>query len=79
VDARVITDDIPGLETLFGSSVRSYRDTDDLRGLLFDGSRWPSEEELLRNAHRVATEHSFDRRAQRLLDDVLRMRAASSG
>lgn len=75
---RVITDPIEGLDAVFGSAVRAYRDQDDLRSLLFDDSRWPAAEELERTAARVADEHSFDRRAERLLDDALRLRSAAS-
>jgi hypothetical protein len=71
--ARVISDDVPGIEELFDGAVRVYRSVDDLRDLCSPAGRdrFASDDELAVIADRVAEEHSFDRRAQALLDSAL--------
>lgn len=71
--ARIVSDDLPGLTEAFGGQVRTYRTLDELSALLSaDSSQWPSKDELDAAAARVATDHSFDARAVRLLDDATR-------
>lgn len=73
---RVVTDHVDGLDRFFGGTVRSYRDHDELRRLLTDPTALPDDDEVAELAERVAQLHSFDRRAQVLLDLVLSRRAA---
>jgi GT2 family glycosyltransferase len=79
--ARVITDDVTGVEGFFGRSVQVARDADDLVRLAQApdlDSIFGDDEERRSVAARVHAEHSFDARAQQLLDaalDVRRQRA----
>lgn len=73
--ARVISDDVAGLDAVFGPSVQTYRDAADLRRLATDPAAWADDEVIAANARRVGREHSFDARARRLLEDVLARRA----
>lgn len=68
--ARVVSDDVVGIEETFAGAVQVYRSIDELRRLCGpEGrSRFPSDEEMGRIADRVREEHSFDARAQVLLD-----------
>ena len=73
--ARVISDPVPGMTELFEGQVQSYESVDELRALLDPASdRWPDDSERDRLARSVASEHSFDARARRLLNDALAMR-----
>lgn len=81
--ARVLCDTPGGdqylLEDLFGSSVRTYQDLPVMRGLLTDPeSGWPADEIRFDNAVRVGQLHSFNARAQVLLDCATELRASSS-
>lgn len=66
----VISDSISGLDE-FGGAVRSYGSVEELRELVRDSSWRPSVEQMQSIAARVRAEHSFDRRAETLLDAVL--------
>lgn len=70
--AWIISDAVPGLMDVFGSTVETYSSVDDLTALL-NGSG-PTEAERLALAERIASEHSFVERAHTLLNDVLRLR-----
>lgn len=75
--ARVITDDVHGLDGLFGRSVQVARDVDDLRRLATSSdpdSIFGDDDERRAVAHRVHAEHSFDARARTLLDTALELR-----
>lgn len=73
--ARVVSDEVEGVVDVLGPSVQTYRTVDDLRVLLDPTAPcWPDAAGLRANAVRVAAEHSFDRRARQLLDDVLALR-----
>lgn len=71
--ARVVSDDVTGVEETFGGAVRVYQSIEDLRHLCSpDGrDRFPSDADLSAIARRVAREHSFDQRADALLTAVL--------
>ncbi len=74
VGARVVSDEMPGLEEVFGALVRTYRTVDELRDVLTRPEEaFPAEEERLRLAERVRREHSFDVRARALLDAAVRL------
>jgi hypothetical protein len=69
--ARVITDDVVGLGELFGSSVRVYRDRDELARLCDPAVReeaFGSADARLATARRVGREHSFAARARVLVE-----------
>lgn len=70
--ARVISDDVPGLEEVFGDLVRVYRDPDDLARLVREVERRDEAEEPLRAqlSERIRREHSFMARAARLVEVV---------
>ncbi len=68
--ARVLTDDIPGVENLFGSSVRVWKSPSDLIAINSERDLdrlFGSDEERRDNAARVARDHSFLARAERLI------------
>jgi spore maturation protein CgeB len=75
--ARVVTDDVAGLDGLFGASVQVVRDARELAALVRtdDLDRvFGSREERRAVAERVRREHSFLHRARRLLDVALEVR-----
>jgi O-antigen biosynthesis protein len=75
--ARVISDDVAGLAGLFDSSVQVATDAASLARLVRTGPMdhtFGGAEERRRVAGRVHREHSFDRRAVRLLDIALEIR-----
>ena len=78
---RVISEDVDGLEEVFGPTVRAYRDDSELVEMLtgeFDAN-FPPEEQLEPFRDRVRREHSFDARAATLIAAVERRRTSSSG
>lgn len=72
--ARVVTDEVPGLDGLFGRSVQIARGPEDLRRLAADLSVFGDDAERRAVAARVHAEHSFDARARVLLDAALELR-----
>jgi GT2 family glycosyltransferase len=73
--ARVISDDVAGVAEIFGDQVQVFRSDADMRDLLERSEKaFPAQEELVANAMRIREEHSFDRRAQQLLETALRLR-----
>jgi hypothetical protein len=72
--ALVVTDPVPGVAELFDGAVRPYADVDELRSLLRRTDA-ASEAERAERGARIGAEHSFVRRADRLLDAVRRQRA----
>ncbi len=75
--ARVLSDPIDGAEALFGGSVVTCGSADEVRtALLGDPDAvWPDRPTRLATAERVRAEHSFDRRAETLLERALAVRA----
>jgi hypothetical protein len=71
VGARVLSDDIAGMDELFGGLVKTYRDSAELTRLLCDESAWPSPQERLRIASTIRERESFDARARTLLEAAL--------
>lgn len=71
---RAISDDVAGVEEIFGGAVRMFRDAEELLELTETplDRRFPSEPELAVIAERIRREHSFDSRARTLLDAILR-------
>lgn len=68
---RLLTDDVAGLSDIFGPEVAVYRSPLHLLDLLSRDTLdlFPAEEELMKASLAVRSNHSFDARAQRLLDD----------
>jgi hypothetical protein len=76
--ARVVTDDVDGLASLFGRSVQVAHTGTDVLRLTTDpdpDAIFGDDTERRAVAARVHAEHSFAQRAQRLLDAALRIRA----
>ncbi|MCR2801708.1 glycosyltransferase [Microbacterium sp. zg-Y818] len=72
--ARIVSDPVAGMEEVFGPQVAVYRTREELAQLLSEPGRWPSDSELRLSAASVARDHSFTARAQRLVEDALRIR-----
>jgi glycosyltransferase involved in cell wall biosynthesis len=70
VAGRLATDDVAGLDELFGGQVRAWRDPSELVELLHGEPQdlFPDREQRLGLARLVRREHSFDARARRLLE-----------
>jgi hypothetical protein len=74
--ARLVTDEIDGLADVFGDVVRTFHDETEMGPLLADpASAFASREVRVELAETVMREHSFDHRAEVLLDDVARLLA----
>ncbi len=73
--ARVVSDEVFGLDELFGGMVQVYRSVDELERLCSEPlDAFPDDETRRAMAKRVADEHSFDARARQLLDVALGVR-----
>ena len=74
--ARLVTDEIAGLEETFGDVVRTFHDEQEMGPLLHDPeTAFPDRAARRRLAETVMREHSFDHRAEVLLDDAARLLA----
>ena len=76
--ARVVSDDVDGLAELFGVSVQVVREPGDLRRLcdpVGRDTRFGDDADRRRSAARIATEHTFDVRASRLLQVAVERRS----
>ncbi len=79
--ARVASDEIPGLDLteVFGGLVQTWRDEHDLARIVRErDTLFPAGEERVQAAERVAAAHSFDARADELLDEAARLVRARS-
>jgi GT2 family glycosyltransferase len=77
--ARVVTDGAAGVEAVFGDAVRVVHDAEELADLANAADLdavFGSDEVRRAHAARIAAEHSFAARAEVLLEDALRIRAA---
>ena len=71
--ARLVTDEIDGLADVFGDVVRTFHDETEMGPLLADpASAFAPREVRVALAETVMREHSFDHRAEVLLDDAAR-------
>lgn len=70
---RLITDDVPGMENMFPSSIRTFTSPLQLEQLLEnrDSLFLGAEDDRTRDSAKVRSEHSFDARAETLLTDVI--------
>jgi hypothetical protein len=75
--ARVVTDEVAGLDVLFSGAVQVYRSPEELAQLCGPEGRgrFPSDDELTVIAAQVAERHSFEHRARSLLDAALAARS----
>jgi hypothetical protein len=72
--ARLVTDEIDGLSDVFGNVVKTFHDETEMGPLLADpAATFPSYDVRLALAEKVMREHSFDHRAEVLLDDAVRL------
>ena len=70
--ARVISDQVDGIEQLFAGGVKSYNTPNDLAKLCSNESRglWGTQQEIVERASRIGEHHSFDQRAKELVQAV---------
>jgi spore maturation protein CgeB len=70
--ARVISDQVDGLEQLLAGGVKTYSSPSDLAKLCSDESRalWGTQQEIVERASSVGQQHSFDQRAKELVQAV---------
>lgn len=73
---RVLSDEVAGLDEVFGSAVATYSSPGDLVAKLTSGvdSLFPDAEALAAASEAVRRDHSFDARARVLLDSALEHR-----
>lgn len=78
VGGRVISEEVEGIDTVFGDAVVTYRDPGHLVELLRadPDTIFPDDETLRRASERIRREHSFDARALALDDAVRRIVSA---
>ena len=77
--ARVVTDDVVGIEEVFGDGVQVVRSSAELADLVNTDDLdavFGSDEVRRERAARLAAEHSFAARARVLIEDAARIRAA---
>ncbi len=71
---RLVTDEIDGLSEVFGDVVRTFHDEQEMGPLLADpAAAFPPYDVRRTLAETVMREHSFDHRAEVLLDDAARL------
>lgn len=70
--ARVISDDVEGIEEIFKGAVQTYATLDELSYLCSreGDSAFPDDNEMYEIAKGVLEQHTFDARANRLIQDV---------
>ncbi len=70
---RIVSDDVAGIDDIFGGAALTYRDIPELLEILSSDidERFASDAEILRISERVRTADSFDARAKTLLDAAL--------
>jgi hypothetical protein len=78
--SRVFSDRVAGVQELLGSSVVVFHSEDELVRLLDEplDEVFPDRQERLRNAARIAEEHSFDKRAAVLIQRAEEIRGRAS-
>lgn len=76
--ARVVSDEVEGIDEVFDGAVQIYHSPDELAYLTSDegiAERFPDDEAMLKIAQRIRNEHSFAARAARLVEDVTKRRS----
>ena len=71
--ARVVSDDVAGINEVFGEAVAVYRTPSELAELCSKANRnlWGSQDEISNRANQIGIEHSFDQRAKALVQAAL--------
>ena len=71
--ARVVSDDVAGINEVFGEVVAVYRTPSELAELCSKENRdiWGSQDEISNRANQIGIEHSFDQRAKALVQAAL--------
>jgi len=71
--ARVVSDDVAGIDEVFGESVAVYRTPSELAELCSKANRdmWGSQDEISQRAIQIGIENSFDQRAKALVQAAL--------
>ena len=71
--ARVLSDDVAGINEVFGEAVAVYRTPSELAELCSKANRniWGSQDEISNRANQIGIEHSFDQRAKALVQTAL--------
>ena len=71
--ARVVSDDVAGINEVFGEAVAVYRTPSELAELCSKANRniWGSQDEIAKRAIQIGIEHSFDQRAKVLVQTAL--------
>lgn len=74
--ARLLTDEVAGLEEVLGADLTTWRDVSEFARLAADPleQHYPDADARLDLAERVVAEHSFDARAATLLEKALELR-----
>jgi spore maturation protein CgeB len=73
---RMVSDYVEGVEELFQGAVKTWRTAEEFAYLCSPKGykEFPSDDEMLRIAQYVQTEHSFDQRADVIVDAALNTR-----
>jgi glycosyltransferase involved in cell wall biosynthesis len=66
--ARVVSDDVDGIDEIFKGAVRTYTSTQQLAEILADPSGFPDDSEMAAISQMIRDEHNFDKRAETLLE-----------
>ena len=71
--ARVVSDDVAGINEVFGEAVAVYRTPSELAELCSKANRnlWGSQDEISNRANQIGIEHSFDQRAKALVQAAI--------
>lgn len=77
--ARVISDDVDGIDEIFKGAVRTYSSTGELAEILADPAGFPDDSEMAAISRMIREEHNFDQRAQALLAAVRGHREKGQG
>ncbi|MHA7219790.1 glycosyltransferase [Arthrobacter sp. MDT1-48-3] len=62
--AKVISDEVDGIDEIFRGAVRTYSSLDDLEGILTDPGAFPDDAQMAAISEEIRHEHNFDRRAE---------------
>ena len=74
--ARVLSDDVDGLEQFFEGAVKAYADSSELRGICADENlgSWGTDDQIRDRAVAFGNRHSFESRAQEMIQAVHQLR-----
>ena len=74
--ARVLSDDVDGLEQFFEGAVKAYADSSELRAICTDENlgSWGTDDQIRDRAIAIGKRHSFESRAQEMIQAVHQLR-----